>query len=913
MSVSSLTGPLTEDVLKKFSVIVLTDSVLEEQLRIDSWAHATGNKCVVVADTRGLFARIFCDFGPKFTVYDANGNRPATVMIASVTKDAHSLVTCLEETRHDFEDGDYVTFSEVQGMTELNGREFKVKVLGPFTFSIGDTSTFSDYVRGGIATQVKKPVVMEFKSMKDTLQDPPLVDADWTKFNHPTNMHVAFQALDKFRTSHNAMPKPWNAADADQVFAFAKEIAGEGKELDEKLIKLFAKVSSGNLCPMNAVIGGIAAQEVMKACSGKFTPFRQWFYFDAVECLPEGLTVSEEDAQAAANDRYTGQIAVFGKAFQEKLLSQKWFIVGAGAIGCEHLKNFAMMGVGAGPKGSITVTDMDVIERSNLNRQFLFRSWDVGQLKSQAAAKAVSKMNPQVKIISQENRVGPETEVIYNDEFFEALDGVANALDNVDARNYMDRRCVYYRKPLLESGTLGTSGNVQVVLPYLTESYSSSQDPPEKSIPICTLKNFPNAIEHTLQWARDEFEGLFNTGAGYASQYIHDPEFHSKAMKSRGSQAQEIYQAVKKVLVDEKPSKFEDCVTWARVHFEQQYSNQIKQLLYNFPKDQMTSPKMGPSVPFWSGPKRCPHPIVFDPENELHMNYIEAAARLKAFMYGIDSKPFRRDQMKQALVDVKVPEFQPKQGIKIAVTDAEAQQQQSHIGDMDVTRKLISSIPEPSSFKGFFLTPIEFEKDDDTNYHMDFIVAASNLRAENYDIPPADRHKSKLIAGKIIPAIATTTALVSGLVSLELYKLVQGFSKLALYKNSFVNLALPFIGFSEPIPPAKQKYYDTEFSLWDRFDLQGEMTLKEFMDYFLKEKKLEITMLSQGVSILYAFFTDSQKREERLKMTMSEIVENVSGKKIPPHVKALVLELCCNDLEGKDLDVPYVNYRLPNK
>ena len=69
---------------------------------------------------------------------------------------------------------------------------------------------------------------------------------------------------------------------------------------------------------------------------------------------------------------------------------------------------------------------------------------------------------------------------------------------------YMDRRCVYYRKPLLESGTLGTKGNVQVVIPFLTESYSSSQDPPEKSIPICTLKNFPNAIEHTLQVSRPE-------------------------------------------------------------------------------------------------------------------------------------------------------------------------------------------------------------------------------------------------------------------------------------------------------------------------------------------------------------------------------------------------------------------------
>lgn len=71
--------------------------------------------------------------------------------------------------------------------------------------------------------------------------------------------------------------------------------------------------------------------------------------------------------------------------------------------------------------------------------------------------------------------------------------------DLVLVGKYMDRRCVYYHKPLLESGTLGTKGNTQVVIPFVTESYSSSQDPPEKSIPICTLKNFPNAIEHTIQ------------------------------------------------------------------------------------------------------------------------------------------------------------------------------------------------------------------------------------------------------------------------------------------------------------------------------------------------------------------------------------------------------------------------------
>lgn len=52
--------------------------------------------------------------------------------------------------------------------------------------------------------------------------------------------------------------------------------------------------------------------------------------------------------------------------------------MGAGAIGCELLKNFALIGLGAGEGGHITVTDMDSIERSNLNRQFLFRSEDIG-------------------------------------------------------------------------------------------------------------------------------------------------------------------------------------------------------------------------------------------------------------------------------------------------------------------------------------------------------------------------------------------------------------------------------------------------------------------------------------------------------------------------------------------------------
>lgn len=151
----------------------------------------------------------------------------------------------------------------------------------------------------------------------------------------------------------------------------------------------------------------------------------------------------------------------------------------------------------------------------------------------------------------------------------------------------MDRRCVYFRRPLLESGTLGTKGNTQVVIPYLTESYSSSQDPPEKSIPICTLKNFPNSIEHTIQWARDLFEGLFRVPAENVNLYLSQSSFVESTIK-QGGNAKEILESVRNSLVSDKPYSFDHCIRWARLKFEEYYNNNIQQLLFNFPKDSVS-------------------------------------------------------------------------------------------------------------------------------------------------------------------------------------------------------------------------------------------------------------------------------------------------------------------------------------
>ena len=128
----------------------------------------------------------------------------------------------------------------------------------------------------------------------------------------------------------------------------------------------------------------------------------------------------------------------------DQILNAKIFMVGVGAIGCELLKNFAMLGVGSGPEGKITITDPDVIEVSNLNRQFLFRESHLRKPKSLTAAEAIKKMNPHLEghVEARLDKIHKDTLSIYNEQFYKEQSVVTNALDNVAARMFLDNMCV---------------------------------------------------------------------------------------------------------------------------------------------------------------------------------------------------------------------------------------------------------------------------------------------------------------------------------------------------------------------------------------------------------------------------------------------------------------------------------------
>jgi len=914
----------------KVNVFVLTDAEFENQIIIGDYCHANGIK-FINANTKGLFGQIFCDFGQDFQVIDTNGENPITQVVTEISHDENGVVFMSTDTRHGFEDGSFVTFHGVKGMTELNGQEFKIAVPSPFTFTIGDTSKFGIYKSGGTVTEVKKPETVHFKSFSQSLKDPEMLICDFSKMSMPANLHLAYQALACFQKQYNALPKPWDEDEAEKFYQIVEKLNNEDREkpltdeLNKHWIKLFAKTCTGDLCPMQAVIGGIAAQEAMKAVTGKFMPIRQFFYFDAIECLPENVFQQSDQTSAIPKvptekkSRYYSQEIVFGEDFQKKLGEMKYFVVGSGAIGCEMLKNFAMMGMGCGKEGQVYVTDMDSIEKSNLNRQFLFRSWDITKMKSQVATEAVKVMNPDMRIQAYIDGVLPETEHIYNDEFFERLDGVVNALDNVKARQYIDRRCVYYQKPLVDSGTLGTKASVQVVVPFLTESYSSTNDPPDPSVPMCTLRNFPNLIEHTIEWARDNFAGLFTIPAQQAEEFMRNPKTFAERTAKNHSEydKNEIVENVKRILGADRPKDFSDCIKWARNLFEQQFYNTIAQLLYNFPSDHVTSK----GDRFWSGNKRCPHTLDFDVNDKLHLDFIVAASNLLAHIYNI---PQSRDVkfIADEVAKIQITKFQPKAGVTIHENDEQlradnesqknlkARQKAGAGGNEPEVEHLLSRFPQPNETLNIKIQPHEFEKDDDKNFHMDYIVATANLRADNYEIQTGDRSKIKRIAGNIIPAIATTTAMVTGLVCLEVYKFIQNHQKLEPYRNGFVNLALPFFGFSEPVAPKEQKYLDKNFTLWDRFDVKGDMSLEELIEYFKREHKLVPSMISAGMSVIYSpYFMRQANKAQDMKRKISELFETVTKSKIPPHVRSLTLDMLCDDLEGNNVDdVPYIKY-----
>lgn len=856
VNVTTSTDFISDDLIKRHQIVVICDRLPQTLTDINDICRQYRTK-FICASTIGLMGSVFCDFGEKFIISDADGENPSTGIILSVQDDIFQT-----DEAHGLYVGDTVSV-KIDSSREYIDEV--VKVISKNQFKTQKCKMKNKIFASSTFTQVKQPVTIDFKSLSESLVmsssdvDFSMVYTD--DFSRQKLLHDFMFSFFMFVHKYKVLPKPWNDTDADEIMETMKF----ENDSQKSAIKKLCYTSSGKIVILDSVIGSIVAQEVVKASSKKYTPIKQWLYMERTDLLPDDK-LPEEDFEDIPEDRYYGQTLIFGKTMQKQIADSNIFIVGAGAIGCEHLKNFSMMGV-----RNITITDMDRIEKSNLNRQFLFRYEDIGNFKSDSAKKAISQMNPDINITSQQNKICHDTLNIYDKNFFSGFTCILTALDNVDARKFVDNLCLQHGKHMIDSGTLGTKGNTQVVIPFLTETYSQSRDPPEKEIPVCTLKNFPYLIEHCIQWARNMFEGFFVKAPQNFLEYKKNPE---KIKNMAPSDLTEIVSDINFVR-NNLACHSKECIKFAYKLWHESFRDEIYNLTQKFPIDsELVDEKTKEKIPFWAGTKKFPKVANFD-SSELHIAFIEAFANLWAEVCMLEEK-ITQKQITQFLKKAIPPVIISSTG-DIASNEKEQKELEEQARGK-TSSELINMLPDLDDIKTISVKVLEFEKDDDTNFHVDFVTSASNLRATNYGIPNVDKFKTKGIAGKIIPAVVTTTSLVSGLVSAEFTKVVRGENRLEKYYNTFSNLALPVFSFSEPIKITKQKIGQLEYSIWDNF-IFSDMTVKQFMikiEELVGDDTLTIKSISVGVLSLFSVYYPANLVKKRMGMKISEIYTNLS-------------------------------------
>ena len=930
-----------ENEKSKYDVVVISEFLSPEEIIKINDICRNNQIGFIYTSQLGIYGFCFVDFGDNFTVIDENGSEPLKYCVKSITKDKIGVVT-IDTTAGILKlgDNDKVTFDEIEGMTELNKCEpIAIKVLTNNSLKIGDTSNFSEYLSGGIMTQIKQKKEYHFTSLKERFDIPYTEEeglpdpTDISKTNTNEIIHIGILSLNKFFQENNNLPELNNKEHSKILISYAKEIYASKKKDDlfwlngleeeiddfeqifEKTILRLSLWARAQISPISSFLGGISAQEIVKY-TGKYNPIHQWVWFDFSETVEN---LDDNIDRNLMNNRYDDQTAIYGNKIQEKLNNENIFIIGAGALGCEFLKTFALMGIATNKDKIVTITDNDNIEISNLNRQFLFKHDNIGEPKSIIASKEATKMNTDFHCNPMKARIGIENENIFDEKFWEKQDFIINAVDNVEARLYISEQSIIYRKKLIDSGTLGTIANSQVIIPFKTIKYNApiEDDSEQRAIAMCTLRNFPTLINHCIEWARDNFDGYFVNIIKELKKLCENKQEYFKQFEKFPNYYEKI-DDIKKVMEYTKfiiNKNYDDCIEIAFNEYIKTFNNNIIQILADNPPDAINED----GSKFWSGNKRIPIPLPFDPENKLIILYIKKYSEILANSLSI---PIINDDeyIKKKCLSFKIDKFIPidKKNIKNSYSKRYKMNNDESNEDKKLRKKkkfeeiesrikkqkdeyekvkkeaINLNLPYFNTISSNFNIK-EFEKDDNSNGHVEFIYAASNLRATNFRIENCDIYKAKMVSGNITPAIASTTAAIVGIVALQLYSLNQ-LDDIQNIRNCSFNFAFNGYNFSKPMEcelihvngnSENIIYIPEKFTIWDFIEINQLMTIKEFIEYIFNNYKVNINSISCNNLNIY----DSKTDKNNLNKKVEEAYNLLSKHKILDNKRFLIIDI----------------------
>ncbi|GLT30615.1 hypothetical protein SLA2020_054070 [Shorea laevis] len=461
--------------------------------------------------------------------------------------------------------------------------------------------------------------------------------------------------------------------------------------------------------------------------------------------------------------------------------NSKVLMVGAGGIGCELLKTLALSGF-----QDIHIIDMDTIEVSNLNRQFLFRRSHVGQSKAKVARDAVLRFRPSISITPYHANVkDPQFSV----DFFKEFNVVLNGLDNLNARRHVNRLCLAAGVPLVESGTTGFLGQVSVHLKGKTECYECQPKPAPKTYPVCTITSTPSKFVHCIVWAKDLlFAKLFGDKNQENDLNVRSNDGHGSSDHSENVFEQR---------------EDEDVEQYGRRIYDHVFGYNIEVALSN--------------EETWKN-RNKPRPI-----------YIK---------------------------DIPLGNLTQQNGNMKKDGDVSAMASLGLKNPQDVWSLTENSKVFFEALKLFFVNRpkdignLTFDKDD--QLAVEFVTAAANIRASSFGIPLHSLFEAKGIAGNIVHAVATTNAIVAGLIVIEAIKVLQKDNDnyrmtYCLEHPARKMLLMP----AEPFEPNKSCYVCSETPLSLEVNTCYSK-LRDFVEKIVKSKLgMNFPLIMHGSQILY--------------------------------------------------------------
>ncbi|XP_039273668.2 SUMO-activating enzyme subunit 2-like [Styela clava] len=396
-----------------------------------------------------------------------------------------------------------------------------------------------------------------------------------------------------------------------------------------------------------------------------------------------------------SNNQLTDQALT--KDVQSIVNDAKIFVIGAGGIGCELIKNLVLIGF-----KHLEIIDLDTIDISNLNRQFLFQKKHVGKSKARVAHENATALRPNINVLSHHASIFNPS---FNMEYFKKFDIVLNALDNRAARNHVNRLCLAAGVPLVESGSAGYLGQVNVIKRGKTECYECSPKPRQKTFPSCTIRNTPSELIHCVVWAKYLFNQLFGEDDADQDVSPDTTDLEEDAADSSEKVSTKIWA--------------KDCDYDPEKIFNKLFQSDIEYLLS---MDKLWEKRKPPTPIKW----------IQQANNSKHSTSSQMIMSLEENMqlFG-NSLTLLKDSLHQE-------------------------------GSSDM---------------------LVWDKDDDTA--MRFVSSAANIRAAIFGIPQKSIFEIKSMAGNIIPAIATTNAVVAGLIVMQALCILQ--NEFERCRNVFVS------------------------------------------------------------------------------------------------------------------------------